>query len=55
MELKYKNPPSPEELTEMMKKAFANMGYDTPEKRQEWFDQQKPIVLFATNTENYFC
>lgn len=31
---------SPEELTELIKAQFAKMGYDTPEKRQAWWDRQ---------------
>lgn len=31
---------SPEELTELIKQAFANMGLDTSEKRQAWWDRQ---------------
>lgn len=43
----YENPPSTEELQELFKKALANIGYDTPEKRKQWYEEQKPIWFIA--------
>ena len=51
MIIQYKDPPSREELVKRIKQAFANMGYDTPEKRKEWYEAQKPIVLICTRIE----
>ena len=46
--IKYENPPSREELIELAKRALANMGYDTPEKRKQWYESQKPIWFLCT-------
>lgn len=48
MIIQYKNPPSSKELTEKMKKTLANMGYDTPEKRKQWYESYKPIAILCT-------
>lgn len=49
--LTYDDPPSREELIEMSKKALANMGYDTPEKRREWFESHKPIAVLCKRVD----
>lgn len=50
--LKYDPEPDPEEMTRIMKEIFAKMGYDTPEKRQQWWEENnKPLVMFGTRIE----
>jgi len=52
MILQYNNPPSKAELVELIKRTFVSLGYDTPEKRQKWHDQQSPIAIFAELKED---
>ena len=52
MIIQYKNPPSNDKLIEMAKQALANMGYNTPEKRKEWHDSFKPIVILCTKMKD---
>lgn len=47
MILRYENPPSNSDLLDIIKRAFANMGYDTPEKRKEWHRNQRPFIWAA--------
>jgi hypothetical protein len=47
----YENPPSSKELTEMAKRALAKQGYDTPEKRKEWFESHKPIAVLCRRVD----
>ena len=49
MIIKYKNDKTPEELIEIIKQAFANMGYDTPEKRKQWHEENcRPVAWIGT-------
>jgi hypothetical protein len=48
MIIKYENPPDTQESVRLIKAALAKMGYDTPEKRREWYEQTvKPIVILC--------
>ena len=55
MIIQLNNNKTPEELTELMKQVFAKMGYDTPEKRQQWYEENsKPIAILCTRIEGDF-
>jgi hypothetical protein len=49
MIIKYENPPSSEELIVKAKQALANIGYDTPKKRKQWYEENCKFVVWICN------
>jgi hypothetical protein len=53
MIIKYKTDKTREELIEIMKQAFANMGYNTPEKRKQWYEENcKSVAWICTRVDS---